>query len=86
VRDTSSSSIVETVVALDQRHLVRSLSILEVPPVARVGLDTVRLTDTVRVYESGRDKVRVWNGVGVCHGQGVLVDCFDRPPDLDYVR
>jgi hypothetical protein len=83
VRDTSGPPVVQIVIALDQGHLVRSLSILEVPAVVGIRLDAEGLASTVGVDQRRGDEVGFGNGMGVGNGQGVLVDCLDRTPYLD---
>ena len=54
--------------ALDQRHLVRPLRILEVPSMSGVWLDGEGLACAVGVDEGRADEVRFRDRVGVCYG------------------
>lgn len=83
VRYTTSSSINLRIKALDKSHQVRSLAIAVIPLDIRIRLDAICLTLTVRVNESDRYKVAIWDGVCICHSQWVLQDGLDWTPDVD---
>lgn len=48
-----------------------------------VRFDGVRFAFTVWVDEFYGDEVAIRNGMGVCDGEGVFVDCFYGAPDVD---
>ena len=70
------------VAAFDEKDLVRPLLVLEVPPVLRGRLHSPGLALVVVVDDAGGDEVFLCDGGGVCDGQGVFVDRFDRAPGL----
>ena len=72
-----------TVKALDQCHLIRSLPILEIPPVLLVRPDSIRLALTIRIDQLDSDKVGVWDRVCVCDCERIAENLLDGTPDVD---
>jgi hypothetical protein len=83
MRDTPRPPINQAIVALDQRDLVRTLCVLEIPAVIGVGFDAVSLAVAVWVNKGDRDKVRIGDRVRVRNGQRVFVDGLDGPPYIN---
>jgi hypothetical protein len=82
MRDPPRPSIINRIIALNKQRLIRPLRILEVPAMARIRLDDVRLAAPVGVDQCGRDEVAVGDGVRVGEGEGVAEDGFNGAPDL----
>lgn len=74
--------LVNRVKALYQRHLIRPLGILEIPPMPLVRPDRKRLPAPVGVDEPDPDQIRLGDRVRVGDGERVFEDCFDGAPDL----
>jgi len=55
VRNAAGDAVVPAVVALDQRHLIGCLTVLEVPLVLRVGLDGESFACAVGVDQGSRE-------------------------------
>lgn len=74
--------LVNRVKALYQRHLIRPLRVLEIPPMPLVRPDRKRLPAPVGVDEPDPDQIRLGDRVRVGDGERVFEDCFDGAPDL----
>lgn len=78
--------VLARVKALDERHLVGLLRVLEVPLVIRIRPHRVRLAAAGGVDETDGDEVRVRDRRGCGDGEGVFVDGADGAPDLYSLR
>lgn len=68
MRHSSCPPIVCGVITLDQGDLLWRLSILEVPLMCLVRLDSESLTPTIRIDQSCANEIRLWDGMGVSNG------------------
>jgi len=81
-RDTVGDGII----ALDEKRLVRSLRVLEVPLVLGIRLDSVGLAVTVWVNQRGGNEIALVYGIGVREGEGVSEDGLDGTPNVDDLK
>jgi len=86
MRNPPRATIINRIVALDKKGLVRSLCVLEVPPMAWIRLDGVRLAFAVGIDQRGGDEVAVRHGVGVCESERISEDGLDGTPDVDDLK
>jgi hypothetical protein len=76
------ATIIQRIVTLDKKRLIRPLSILEVPSMIRIWLNRVCLAFTVRINERSWNKVALWHGMGIRNGEWIFEDGLDGAPDL----
>jgi hypothetical protein len=82
MRDPPRTTIINRIITLDEKRLVRSLSILEVPAMVWVWLHCVGLAFAVGIDQGGWDEVAIRDGIRVCESEGVSEDGLDWTPDL----
>ena len=82
VRHPARDPRLDRVEALDQQDLVGPLGALEEPPVRLGRPHRPRLALVVAVHGPRRHEVRLRDGAGVRHAEGVLVDRLDGAPGL----
>lgn len=72
----------DRVVTLDERHLIGTLRVLEIPTVSRAWFDDESLAVSMRINQSSSEEIRLCDRVGIGDGERIFQDGFDRPPDL----
>jgi len=86
MRDPPRTTIINRIITLNEKRLVRPLRVLEIPTMIRVRLHGVGLAFAVWIDQGGWDEVAVGDGIGVCEGEGISEDGFDGTPDLEDLK
>lgn len=82
MRDPPRAAIVQGVVALDQSNLAWRLSVLEVPPMLGIWLDSICLAAAIGIHQRSTDKVAVRHRVCIRKRKWIFEYCLDGAPDL----
>jgi hypothetical protein len=83
MRNPSCTTIIQRIIALDKQRLIRPLSILEIPTMIWIWLDSVRLARAVRIDQRSGNKVAVRNGMSIRKGKRISENGLDWAPDLE---
>lgn len=74
------------VVALDEHDLLWRLLAFVVPPMRLVRQNRTRFSHPIGINQLDRNNVFVWHRVRVANRKRVLVDGFNRPPNIDELK
>jgi hypothetical protein len=82
MRNSPCATIIDGIVAFDEKRLIRALSILKIPSMVWIRLHSVSLAFTVRIDQCSGNQVRFRNRMSVRKGEWVSEDGFDGTPNL----
>jgi hypothetical protein len=82
MRDSLGPTIIDRIITLDKQDVIRLLSILKVPSMTRVGFDSPRLINAIRINPCSGDKVALRYRIGVRNTERISEDGLNRTPNL----